>query len=318
MEWYQKNKRDLPWRRDRDPYRIWISEVMLQQTTVVAVIPYYERFLKRFPTLKSLAKAPVEDVLEMWAGLGYYSRARNLHKSAQALVALKEFPRTHTELLELPGFGPYTSRAVASLAFDEHVGVLDGNVIRNLSRRYGMAVEHWKPVGRAVLQEIADRLARETDAPADLNQALMEHGATICTPSSPACLLCPWTKDCVARNDGRINELPRKKPRREREVWVWNATVVERDKKVLLIPNDYAPFLKGHWILPGSVERRASAPKKFAFRGAVTHHDIFVQIARAKSQPRDLKSEKKWVALSALKREIPVSLIRKAIEFVES
>jgi A/G-specific adenine glycosylase len=311
VDWYRKVRRTLPWRQDRDPYRIWISEVMLQQTTVVAVIPFYERFLKRFPTLESLARSPIGDVLEHWAGLGYYSRARNLHRAAQALLPVG-FPRTHTELSELPGFGPYTARAVSSLAFDEKTGVLDGNVIRILSRRYGLAVEWWKPKGRNQLQEIADHLA-QVDAPADLNQGMMELGATICTPRSPACLLCPWSKVCVARREGLIETLPLKKPRRETEIWKWRVQVVRKGQRILLVPNDYAPFLKGHWILPGSVQRLDTAPKSFAFRGSVTHHDIFAQVARTDSKRVEAR-EKKWVDLADLKREIPVSLIRKAIE----
>lgn len=147
VAWYQKNKRVLPWRKDRNPYRIWISEVMLQQTTVAAVVPFYERFLERFPTVDDLAKASIEQVYEVWAGLGYYSRARNLHKAAQSIFE-HGFPQKAEQLIELSGFGPYTSRAVASLAFNEHVGVLDGNVIRVLTRRYGLDIPWWE-IGRA-------------------------------------------------------------------------------------------------------------------------------------------------------------------------
>lgn len=327
ITWYRSVRRELPWRETRDPYRIWVSEVMLQQTTVAAVIPYYERFMRRFPTLRSLAQAPVEDVLEHWAGLGYYSRARNLHRAAQ-MLAQSGFPRTHAELAELPGFGPYTARAVSSLAFDEKTGVLDGNVIRVLSRRFGLKTEWWKPQGRAELQAIADELA-QIEAPADLNQGMMELGATVCTPQSPACLLCPWTKACVARQTNRIDTLPLKRPRREREIWHWRASVVSRDSshdsEVLLVVNSYAPFLKGHWIIPGSAERLVSAPEKYDYRGTVTHHDIFVSVdvsvdRVSKIAPKASKSgegregEAKWVSLSSLAREIPASLIRKAIE----
>ena len=312
IQWYRGVKRELPWRKDRNPYRIWVSEVMLQQTTVAAVVPYYERFMKRFPNLKALATASTEDVLEHWAGLGYYSRARNLHKAAQALHE-KGFPKTYRELIELPGFGPYTSRAVASLAFDEKTGVLDGNVIRVLSRNYGLAIEWWKPMGRDTLQAISDRLA-QTDAPADLNQGLMELGATICTPQSPACLLCPWSKNCSARNDRRIQELPLKKPRREREIWHWKPSIVTRKDEILLVPNDYAPFLKGHWILPGSVERLDKAPLDYHYKGTVTHHDIFVSVQRTARVPKTSTGESKWVKQSSMQREIPASLIRKAIE----
>ena len=312
IEWYRSIRRDLPWRQDRNPYRIWISEIMLQQTTVAAVIPYYERFLKRFPTLEILAVAPVDDVLEYWAGLGYYSRARNLHRASQALLTTG-FPRTFSELIELPGFGPYTARAVSSLAFDEKTGVLDGNVIRVLSRMYGIAAEFWKPAGRLILQDIADKLA-QTDHPADLNQGMMELGATVCTPVNPACLLCPWNSKCVARHEGRIAELPLKKPRREIEIWTWKPVVVVRRGRVWVEANDYAPFLKNHDLPPGSVKRSAKAPKKFSFRGGVTHHDIFVEVTK---DPNFSTAGRKgrWIPMKDLKKFIPVSLIRKAIEF---
>ena len=156
IAWYQKNKRVLPWRASQDPYKIWISEVMLQQTTVTAVIPYYEKFLKLFPTVQKLAAATIEDVYEMWAGLGYYSRARNLHKSAvllsEMILSGNGFPQSYQQLLELPGFGPYTARAVSSLAFGEKTGVLDGNVIRVLSRKYGIDSDWWQTVARNDLQ----------------------------------------------------------------------------------------------------------------------------------------------------------------------
>ncbi len=313
IEWYRGVRRDLPWRKDRDPYRIWISEVMLQQTTVTAVIPYYEKFLKRFPTLNDLAGSPVEDVLEYWAGLGYYSRARNLHTSSLTLNA-GGFPKTAAELLELPGFGPYTARAVSSLAFDEKTGVLDGNVIRVLSRMYGLSLEWWKPKGRSSLQQAADALA-QTDHPADLNQGMMELGATVCTPTNPACLLCPWQKTCLARIEGRIAELPLKRPRRAIEIWLWRPTIAIRKGNVFVEPNTYAPFLKNHELPPGDVKRLKKAPKSFSFRGGVTHYDIYVDVTRVpKLETRSRKSGK-WIPLTELKRAIPVSLIRKAIEF---
>jgi A/G-specific adenine glycosylase len=312
VTWYRANRRTLPWRKNRDPYRIWVSEVMLQQTTVAAVVPFYERFMKRFPELATLASAPGADVVEHWAGLGYYSRARNLHKAAQELAARGGFPETFEELIELPGFGPYTARAVSSLAFDEKTGVLDGNVIRILSRVFGLSVEWWKPQGRAQLQAIADELA-QVDAPADLNQGMMELGATVCTNHSPACALCPWVKACVARLDGKIESLPLRKPRRDRELWKWVPVVSEKAGKILVVQNDYAPFLKGHWILPGTVERLKAKPKSFDYKGTVTHHDIFVSVERAARMVSATKNAK-WVPRAELKKEIPSGLIRKAIE----
>lgn len=308
VAWYRNVKRALPWRQNRNPYRIWVSEVMLQQTTVAAVIPFYERFMARFPKLEDLAGAPLADVLEHWAGLGYYSRARNLHRAAQDLVKTG-FPKTYEELLKLPGFGPYTARAVASLAFDEKVGVLDGNVIRVLSRRFGLSLEWWKPSGRNTLQVISDRMA-QAQPPADLNQGLMELGATVCTPQSPACTLCPWIKTCVARKENVIERLPLKRPRREREIWAWNPIVTERRQQVFVVENDYAPFLKGHWILPGTVQKLKKAPERFDYKGTVTHHDIFV---RVKTDKVAGKKKGKWIPLANLEKEIPASLIRKAI-----
>ncbi len=192
INWYLENQRLLPWRMDRDPYKIWISEVMLQQTTVAAVIPYFEKFIQKFPTVQILASSKLEDVYEFWAGLGYYSRARNIHASAK-ILAISGFAKTHTELIKLPGFGPYTSRAVSSLAFNESVGVLDGNVIRVLSRVFAIKSEWWKPLHRIQLQNYSDQLAKYGES-ANLNQGLMELGATVCTPQKPLCPICPWKK----------------------------------------------------------------------------------------------------------------------------
>jgi A/G-specific adenine glycosylase len=314
ISWYGKVKRPLPWRADRDPYRIWISEVMLQQTTVAAVIPYYLKFLARFPDLKTLAQSELGDVIEMWAGLGYYSRARNLHKSSQALAS-SGFHQTAAELQLLPGFGPYTSRAVASLAFGQRTGVLDGNVIRVLSRKYGIKSQWWKPKARAQLQILADALA-QTDRSSELNQGMMELGATVCTPKSPSCLICPWVKTCVARRQFAIDKYPLSKPRRQTEIWQWSPKIIVSRNRVLLIANTYSPFLKSHFTLPGTARQLEKAPKKFDFRGGVTHHDIFVTVKVPKSlagESNVVKKDMKWVSLDQLKKEIPASLIRKAI-----
>lgn len=317
LRWYKKNHRPLPWRAHRDPYRIWLSEVMLQQTTVTAVIPYYERFLTKFPELKDLAEAEVHEVLESWAGLGYYSRARNLHKAAQALHGGGGFPETAAELLELPGFGPYTSRAVASIAFNEKVGVLDGNVIRVLSRKYGLSLEWWQPKPRQILQNISDELALLGDS-SDINQGLMELGAIVCTPQSPTCLICPWNSTCVAFQDNRIAELPLKKDRRSVEVWVWKPEVALRKQKgqtqVALIENDYAPFLKGQWIFPGVIAQQARKPKDYDARHGITHHDIFIQIQPKKSLNR---TGVRWVAIQDLKKVNPSSLLSKVLQQIQ-
>lgn len=312
-QWYKKNQRPLPWRENKDPYRIWLSEVMLQQTTVVAVIPYFERFLAKFPTVKHLALAPQNEVLEAWAGLGYYSRARNLHKAAQALHE-QGFPKTAAELLELPGFGPYTSRAVASIAFGEKVGVLDGNVIRVLSRKYGLHLEWWNRLGRDQLQKISDDLAAFGQADM-INQALMELGATVCTPQKVACMLCPWISSCVAYSENQVDVLPLKKPRRRSEVWVWKPQVTIKQGKIALIKNDYAPFLKGQMIFPGSISFEKKKPKDYDAKHGITHHDIFIQIAKVKT-PSDKNIQ--WVELTELKKINPSSLLQKVLEKVHA
>jgi A/G-specific adenine glycosylase len=312
LKWYKKNRRNLPWRENKNPYSIWLSEVMLQQTTVAAVIPYFHKFMTQFPEVHDLANAEESHVLEAWAGLGYYSRARNLHKSAKALAKVG-FPKTAAELLELPGFGPYTSRAVASIAFGEKVGVLDGNVIRVLSRRHGLKLEWWNSKGRQTLQDISDQLAAYGEADS-VNQGLMELGATICTPKKVLCLLCPWSKDCVAYAEGLVDELPLKKPRRDFETWVWKPVVSIKNEKVALVKNDYAPFLKGQMIFPGEISHEKNKPKAYDAKHSITHHDIFIQIHQQKSMTgKNLE----WVELKNLKKVNPSSLLQKVLHKVK-
>lgn len=338
--WYTANKRPLPWRESRDPYRIWISEVMLQQTTVTAVIPYYKRFLERFPNLETLAASPLEEVLELWAGLGYYSRARALHKSAQELKARGGFPKTYSELIKLSGFGPYTSRAVSSLAFAEPVGVVDGNVIRVLSRLLDLDLCWWKPKVRDELQVHADQLAKAVADSSLVNQGLMELGATVCTPSkNPSCMICPWMRTCLARKNSTIEMRPTPKPRKATEFWVWDVHLVEcapgtsgRSTAVLLVENNYAPFLKGHLVPLGEVRKQKQRPKTFDFNGAVTHHEIFVRVKnitrlKARSEAKklvdllepnanDARPDAKfsWVSPSEIRSRVPSSLVRKALD----
>lgn len=312
LEWYHENHRDLPWRRTKDPYSIWISEVMLQQTTVVAVLPYYERFLKVFPRVQDLAAAPLEEVLEMWSGLGYYSRARNLHKAAQEIVKSGGFPKTAAELEKLPGFGPYTSRAVATFAFGEKVGVLDGNVIRILSRRFGLPVQHWLPKERNSLQKIADDLAQTRTADL-LNQAMMELGATICTPQSPSCLLCPWNSRCIARKESKVGDLPLKKPKMEFQTWMWEAELLMKNDLVAFTQNAEMPFLKGQWVFPGVVKPLMKKPSRFDLKHGITKYDIYIKVMKRKPTPQELKTLK-WVPVQQVKKLNPTTLIQKILE----
>ncbi len=218
LDWYDRHRRHLPWRAQPgirpDPYGVWLSEIMLQQTTVQAVTPYYTAFLARWPTIRDLAAAPLDDVLAQWAGLGYYARARNLHACAKAVVALGgRFPATEDELLALPGIGVYTAAALAAIAFDLPATVVDGNVERVMSRLYCVADP--LPKAKPVLKRLAAELT-PLQRPGDYAQAVMDLGATICTPRSPACALCPWTQACQARaaNQAELYPVKAAKPTR--------------------------------------------------------------------------------------------------------
>jgi A/G-specific adenine glycosylase len=215
LAWFAQSQRDLPWRRSRDPYRIWISEIMLQQTRVAAVIPYYQKFLERFPTVEALAAAPEEEVLRMWSGLGYYRRALNLQMAAKQIVSGHggELPRARGEVLELAGIGEYTAAAILSIAFGEKLAVLDGNVARVLARLDAVRGD-LRVAGRwRSLQERANELL-DGEAAGEWNQAMMELGATLCTPGAPQCLLCPVGQFCEARKLGIAEQLPEKRSKR--------------------------------------------------------------------------------------------------------
>ncbi|WP_234988441.1 A/G-specific adenine glycosylase [Hymenobacter daecheongensis] len=209
MEWYPRHRRDLPWRHTQDPYAIWLSEVILQQTRVKQGLPYYLDFITTYPTVHDLAAAPEDEVLRHWQGLGYYSRARNMHHTAQQVVREYDgkFPDTYTELLKLRGVGQYTAAAIASFAFGEKVAVLDGNVYRVLARVFGITADIAAPASRKQFQTLADALIPAA-APAEFNQAIMEFGAIQCTPVKPDCLFCPLQQHCFAFQHGMVQELP--------------------------------------------------------------------------------------------------------------
>jgi A/G-specific adenine glycosylase len=213
LAWYDRHRRDLPWRAGPgatpDPYRVWLSEIMLQQTTVKTVAPYFVRFIARWPNVHALAAAPLEDVLRAWAGLGYYARARNLHACARTVVERHRgsFPVAEIELAELPGIGPYTAAAIAAIAFGARAAAVDGNVERVVARLF--AVEQELPAGKPRLRELAAGLVPGRRA-GDFAQALMDLGATLCTPRRPACAVCPWLNACAARRRGDPETFPRK------------------------------------------------------------------------------------------------------------
>ena len=263
LRWYDRHRRELPWRAPpgatQDPYRVWLSEVMLQQTTAVAVVPYFERFIERFPTLGALAAALETDVLAAWAGLGYYSRARNLHRTARA-VAERGLPREPAALAALPGIGAYTAAAVAAIAFGAPMVPVDGNVIRVLARRH--AVTEPLPGAMGAIRAAADALAAEPAVrrrAGDFAQALFDLGAGICTPTAPACLLCPWERSCAANAAGIAESLPRKPPKRARPhrygAHFW---LVDDAGRVLLRRRPAAGLLGGMTELPGTAVARGA------------------------------------------------------------
>jgi A/G-specific adenine glycosylase len=255
---FARVKRDLPWRRTRDPYAIWVSEIMLQQTRVQTVIPYWERWMTRFPTVSALAGAPLEDVLAAWAGLGYYSRARNLHAGAQAVDARfgGALPTRAAELREVPGIGPYTAGAIASIAFGERSPLVDGNVARVLARVFEIEEDIKSTAGQRALWAAAAELMRALpeSAPAgDLNQGLMELGATICAPAQPRCLACPLAKECAAARGGRQDELPvvaARKKAAELPLLERTAVWIEEAGRIVLARRAPEGLFGGLWELP--------------------------------------------------------------------
>lgn len=255
LAWYDRHRRQLPWRalpgEASDPYRVWLSEIMLQQTTVKAVGPYFEKFTQRWPDVSALGSSSLDDVLRMCAGLGYYSRARNLH--ACAVFVLREhggvFPQTYDDLLKLPGVGPYTAAAIAAIAFDQCIMPVDGNIERVVSRLF--AVEEALPKAKPRIQDLAAKLLA-AGRPGDAAQALMDLGATICTPKKPACALCPINDDCLARARGDQETFPRKAPKKPGVLRRGAAFVVIRGDEILVRTRPGRGLLGGMTEVPNS------------------------------------------------------------------
>lgn len=253
LEWWDQGHADLPWRRRSDPYAIWVAEVMLQQTQIATVIPYYERWMARFPTVDALAEAPLDDVLKLWEGLGYYSRARHLHEAAQTVVREYDgqLPHTAGELQKLKGIGPYTAGAIASIAFDRPAPILDGNVIRVLSRLYDLAEDVTETETKKRLWERAASLVPD-ERPGDFNQALMEVGQRVCTPAAPDCHRCPLREHCLARQQGTQLERPVRPPRKNRPHYNVAAGVIwDEQDRFLIAQRPLDGLLGGLWEFPG-------------------------------------------------------------------
>jgi A/G-specific adenine glycosylase len=298
LAWYDANRRELPWRKTRDPYRIWISEIMLQQTRVAVVLPRYEQFMRKFPTVAELAAAKVTAVLAEWSGLGYYHRARNLH--AAAGVIAKEyrgtFPSTSESLLKLPGIGRYTGAAIASIAFDEPVAVLDGNVERVLRRLLGRINSNRESWSSA--QQLID-----PNRPGDFNQAMMELGATVCLPSEPLCPYCPIRKFCRTRGRGLTGTT---KPRQQKKS-AYYALAMKRGSVLLVQRSADESLMPGMWELP----HLDSSPNKvlFTVRHSITVTDYRVTVF---AHSGDLTEAAKWIRISRLE-QLPLTGLTKKI-----
>ena len=262
LTWYSKNKRDLPWRRTHDPYKIWISEVMLQQTQVETVIPYYRRWLKKFQTVTTLASASLDEVLKAWEGLGYYSRARNLHKAANIIIKKHrgKFPKTFDAIRELPGIGRYTAGAIASIALDLPYPVLDGNVARVMVRLYAISKPPRLPAVSHELWQHAAKLLPK-NSPGEFNQALMELGATVCLPRTPLCLLCPVHEHCEARSLGMEEELPVKSPTKKIPTLSVAVAILKQKNRYFIQKRPPEGLLGGLWEFPGGKIETKESPE---------------------------------------------------------
>lgn len=318
LRWYRLRRRDMPWRRLVTPYRTWVSEIMLQQTTVAAVTPKYERFVARFPSVAALAAASEDEVLKHWAGLGYYSRARNLRRAAQEIVGIHggHFPSDFDSVLALPGVGRYTAGAILSIAFSKPYPVVDGNVIRVFSRLFGLRGRAKDPKFAKEIWARAEKLVPK-DAPGDWNQALMELGATVCTPESPSCGACPVSKDCVAFKKGLQDRLPVPEARRTPTPVKWTCLWIEQNGKVLLWRrSENERLLKNLWGLPEKGRVDAAIGKTLSRAShTITHHALDIELKTATLAPNAvLPPEAEWVPRARLRDKLISSLWLKLLK----
>ncbi len=314
LAWYARGHRDLPWRNTRDPYAIWVSEIMLQQTRAQAVIPYYQRFLERFPTVAALAAAAENDVLALWSGLGYYSRARNLRRAAQQVAAAGGFPRDYDAVRALPGIGDYTAAAIGSIAFDLPFAVLDGNVLRVVARVANDAADISTARTRERFREIAQQWLDPRE-PGHFNQALMELGATVCLPRNPLCLVCPLATCCRARQEGTAAQLP-VKLRKTEPIRLNGTLLVVRNRGRILLRQRHAAAsrMAGFWDLPAPEDLPAArlGTRIGEIRHTITHHHYTLEVRSATARLPDADGFR-WFTVAQL-AEIPFSTTaRKAL-----
>jgi A/G-specific adenine glycosylase len=316
LAWYRKGHRALPWREAPDPYRVWISEIMLQQTRAQTAIPYYERFLRRFPSVEALAAAAEDDALALWSGLGYYTRARNLLKAARQVAAAGGFPSDYAALRALPGVGDYTAAAIASIAFGLPHAAVDGNVLRVVARMENDAGDIGSPRTRARFAETAREWLDARD-PGAFNQALMELGATVCLPRNPRCVECPVATHCLARAAGAVGELP-VKLRKAEQVALQETLLVIRAGTRVLLRREHASArrMAGFWRLPTPAELPDARLGDVLgeFRHTITRHHYTIHVRNARLAAGEAGTDFSWLEAAAFS-EIPLSTTaRKALK----
>jgi A/G-specific adenine glycosylase len=339
LKWYDEHQRDLPWRNVTDPYPVWISEVMLQQTQVQTVIPYYLRFLEHFPNVAALARADTDALLRLWAGLGYYTRARNLQKAARFIVERfgEKFPQNYSDILSLPGIGRYTAAAIASIAFGQRYAVLDGNVSRVLARLLRISGDPKSSAVQRRLWEAAQQLLPLT-RPGDFNQAVMELGATVCSPRQPQCWVCPWAQQCLARQQGLQELLPEKARRLRVRRSLEAAVVIFHRGRFLIVRRSGQRLLNGFWEFPSTELRQKGSAAKMVARLAgeayglniesveplitvkhsITTRRIELQVFQAKlaggGMPRTNELDGRWVRLKDMNHYAFASASQRIVE----
>ncbi|HEY8418371.1 MAG TPA: A/G-specific adenine glycosylase [Limnochordales bacterium] len=295
LAWFAVHRRRLPWRENRDPYRVWIAEVMLQQTRVETAIPYYQRFLEQFPTVHALAEAPEAAVLKAWEGLGYYSRARNLQRAAREVVARYggTLPADARALAALPGIGPYTAGAIAALAFNLPVAAVDGNVLRVMARALGIPEDVSRPAVQRRIAAAVESLIPPGRAGLFV-EALMELGALVCTPKSPQCTACPWQRACVAHGTGQAERLPRRAPRTRPRPVYGAVAVIARGERVLVVRRPAEGLLAGLWEFPWAEAAREEDASPALVQAVARELGLEVQVERELVPVRHVFSHLEW------------------------
>ena len=320
LDWFAHYGRELPWRQTRDPYAIWLSEVILQQTRIQQGRDYWARFMQRFPTVELLAVASEDEVLRLWQGLGYYSRARNLHKAAQQVVAMGAFPSTLEGIRSLQGVGDYTAAAVASIAFDVDAAAVDGNVYRVLSRYYGVATPINTPQGKRDFTQLASSLLPAGKA-GTFNQALMDFGAIQCTPRSPRCVICPLVETCEAVRSGRVGELPVKRPKTKVQERRLAYIYIRYKGKVAIHRRGPGDIWQGLWeplLMEGDAQFNTAQPMVLLakdVRHVLTHRILLADfyLVEAKEKP-SLPEDYQWIDESELDRYAKPRLVERLLE----